>query len=201
MELLKGIQSPAVSTVILAYLSSPNAAFQSAGVAIGLAQGRSDALANLIRLWPSISKDPASLYVVNSLRDSYRDTSPASVRQIADISADSRFAELRPAALRALAFIHTKEALPSLAALLESADRNEQMLGVIGLSAFANGCPVQTSDNVVSLEYLQFRDPSPYRTPETIANFAFRRGPAEQEAELISFWRNWWNANERELIK
>lgn len=201
VELLKTTQTPAISTVTAAYLTSPIPAFQSAGIAIALAQNQPNSIATLMRLWPTISQDPARGQIVTSLRDSYRDLSPAAVKQLGAMTNDARFSELRPAAIRALAAIHTKEALPVLAGLLQSNDPEERMTGVFGLSSFANGCPAQTPDNVVSMEYLQFKSPSRYRKPDTIAHFAFRRGPAEQETELTSFWLNWWNEHQSELME
>jgi len=63
---------------------------------------------------------------------------------------------------------------------------------MFGLSLFANGVP-QTPDNVVSLAYLQIPASAPYETADTVANFGFRRGPADQEAALVSFWTSWWS--------
>lgn len=95
--------------------------------------------------------------------------------------------------MRALAAIHTKEALAFLASLLNSGDSEEQERAVYGVSAFANGCPIQTRENVVSMAYLQCDQPRPYRTSETIANFGFRPGPPDEESALASFWKAWWN--------
>jgi hypothetical protein len=201
VEVLRTTQTPAISSVIAAYLTSPTPAFQSAGVALALTQNQPDAIATLTRLWPGVSQDPARTYIITSLRDFYRDQSPVAVKRLAALAADAGLPELRPAASRALAAIHTKEALPALAGLLQSNDPEERMTGVFGLSSFANGCPAQTPDNTVSLEYLQFKNPSPYRTHDTMAHFAFRRGPAEQESELTSFWLNWWNAHKSELTQ
>lgn len=200
-ELLKTVETPAISTVIAAYLTSGTPAVQSAGVALALAQNQPNAIATLTRFWPTVSRDPARVQIVASLRDSYRNLSPSEVKELAAMLNDPSFSELRPAAIRALAAIHTKEALPALAGLLQSDDAEERIAGVFGLSSFANGCPAQTPDNVVSMEYLQFKNPSPYRNSDTIAHFAFRRGPAEQETELMSFWLNWWNEHKRELLR
>ena len=199
VELLKSVKTSSVATVAAVYLTSPNPSFQAAGLALSVAQNKPNALADLARLWPIVRSDPAVVHIVNALRDSFRDGAPNSVRQLASIA--NEFAELRPAALNALAWIHTREALPALAALLQSDDPEEQMRGVIGLSAFANGCPIQTPDNVVTMDYLQFKNVSLYKTPETVAHFAFRRGPEEQERELVAFWRSWWNANQIALTK
>jgi hypothetical protein len=64
---------------------------------------------------------------------------------------------------------------------------------VYGLAAFANGCPMQTRDNVVIMAYLQCKQSGPYATAETMANFGFRPGTPEQQAPLVTYWQNWWN--------
>ena len=69
------------------------------------------------------------------------------------------------------------------------------MKGVTGLASFANGCPRRRRRMSASMEYLRFKNASPYRTPQTIANFAFRRGSDEQEMQLVSYWLSWWNLN------
>jgi hypothetical protein len=85
------------------------------------------------------------------------------------------------------------ESLPFLASLLSSPAASEQERGIYGLSAFANGCPAQTHDTVVNMSYLQCGT-SPYRTADTFAHFAFRPGTAAQQAALVAYWQNWWNA-------
>jgi hypothetical protein len=199
VEVLRTARTPAIDVVTAAYLASPAPVVQSAGLTLSLAHNQPDAIATLVRLWPSVSTDPSRVQIAAALRDSYRDPSPAAIKQLAALAGDAAFSELRPAAIRALAAIHTKEALPALAELLQSSDPEERMTGVFGLSSFANGCPAQTPDNVASLEYLQFENPSPYRNSDTIAHFAFRRGPAEQEAELVSYWLGWWSKHKGEL--
>lgn len=201
VELLKTIQTPAIGTVTDAYVTSSTPGFQIAGITLALAHNNPDSLSALVRVWPGIRQDLAREYIVTSLRDSFRDVSPAAVTQLAAIIDDGSLPELRSAGIRAIAAIHTKESLPMLARLLQGDNAEERMRAVFGISAFANGCPVQTPDNVVTLEYLQFKNPAPYRTPETISHFAFRRGPAEQESELSAFWLKWWNMNQSELTK
>jgi hypothetical protein len=138
--------------------------------------------------------------VITALRDVFRDPTPSSVQALAEFAEGlDASSELRPAAVRAQAAIHTKEALPFIAGLLQSSDPEERVRGVFGLSSFANGCPMQTPGNVVSMDYLQFKNPSPYRTQHTIAHFGFRRGPADQESESVAFWSNWWSKNKATL--
>ena len=201
VELLKTIMTPAIGTVIDAYMRSSTPGFQIAGITLALAHNNPDSLSALVRVWPGIRGDLANECIVTSLRDSFRDVSPAVVTRLAAIIDDGSLSELRSAGIRAIAAIHTTESLPMLAKLLQGDNAEERMRAVFGISAFANGCPAQTPDNVVTLEYLQFMNPAPYRNPDTISHFAFRRGPAEQESELSAFWLKWWNINQSELTK
>ncbi len=183
-------------TVLNHLVNSPTPGSQLVGLAGVLSRGQRGSIAELSRRWPVIGNDANRQLVINAVRDSFRDTSPDNVQQLATLAgATSTPTDLKDAAVHALASIHTKEALPLLAGLLSSTDPEERMKGVSGLAAFANGCPQQTPGNVASMEYLQFRNLSPFRTVETMANFAFRRGPEEQETRLVSYWLNWWNLN------
>ena len=160
------------------------------GLAGLLERNDPDAIVQLAKIWPALGSVPQRSRVLFSLSDSFRDQSAALVRQLAGLVQTSS-AELRTAAIAALATIHSREALPVLASLLESADPAERMKGIFGISSFANGCLSQTPDNVGSLAYIVLPASAPYQTAETIANFGFRRGPDDEEARLVSFWSSW----------
>jgi hypothetical protein len=188
------LNGPVVEIVFSRFLASPSVSFQVIGLSGFLEHNLQDSVPQLLRLWPAISQDPARQYVLSALRDSFRDTTPGTVRQLSALAVDgATSSEVRRAAVVALAAMHTKESLPFLAGLLRSPNPEERMKGVYGLSSFANGCPPQTRGNFKTMQYLQFLNPSPYRTRETMAQFAFRRGPPDQEAALIAFWQQWWD--------
>jgi hypothetical protein len=194
LDALGSMNSPAAQHVLAVCEGSPNPALQAVGVAGSLQRALPGAMQSLVELWPTISSDPRVSYVLSALRDSWRDPTPAGVQQLASLAAGGLAgSDPRAAAVRALAAIHTKESLPFLAMLLSSADPDEQVRAIYGLSSFANGCPGQTADNVVSMAYLQCDQPSTYKTQGTVANFAFRSGTPEQEATLVSFWQSWWD--------
>ena len=191
------VNTPALQTVFGHLLNHQKPTFQAIGLAGMLMGSQPGTIAQLTRLWPSLKVEPNRHYVLSALRDSFRDSTPGSVQQLAQLAGVSTTsAELRRAAVWALAAIHTKEALPFLASLLLSSDPDEQARGVVGLSSFANGCPSQTPDNVKSMEYLQFKNPSPYRNADTMANFAIggiNIPPGDTHlAQLVSFWISWW---------
>ena len=188
--------SPAANMALTDFLQAPNVAFRSVALASLLTRGKSGSVGKLSEMWSTIREDTSKSYVIAAIRDSFRDTTPSSVQQMVAIADTPEIdADLRGAVVHALVSIHSKEALPFLASLLSSQDPNEQMNAVIGLSSFANGCPMQTPANVTSMDYIQFRNPSPYRTRQTIAAFAFGPVTSERESELVAFWTEWWNQN------
>jgi hypothetical protein len=184
----------AVRQVLATCIASGSPGLQAVGVAGDLERGVPGAIQELVKLWPNITADPNLDEVVAALSDSWRDATPGSVQQLASFAATAQSgSDIRRAAVRALASIHSRETLPFLASLLSSADEAEQERAVYGISAFANGCPMQTKDNVLSMSYLQCNQVGPYKNSETSANFGFRPGPPDQEAALASFWQSWWN--------
>ncbi len=193
------------SSVILPFLSalltSPTPAFRSMGLAGLLARNDPSALTAMVQMNTSIINDPSFEFVVQTLNDEFRNASPSAVRLlISTATAYWALADLRRAAIRALVAIHSREAIPFIASLLSSADTGEQMSAVIGLSSFANGCPMQTLDNAASMEYLQFKNPSPYRTEQTIAAFAFGPVNADLRRQFVAFWTSWWNQNKTTFL-
>ena len=69
---------------------------------------------------PSLSiNDPNRPLIVSALRDSWRDSTPAAIQQLVSYTAGlQNGSDVRAAAIRALAAIHTKATLPFLASLL-----------------------------------------------------------------------------------
>jgi hypothetical protein len=86
--------------------------------------------------------------------------------------------------------------VPWLAELLDDPDVSLRLEGISGMSLFANGLPVQTAATPGSLEYLQLQAGAPYRTPDTLANFAVgTQAISRNEAKYLAFWKQWWAAN------
>jgi hypothetical protein len=191
---LGGLSSSAVDRILSDFLQSSSISFQTVGVSGLLSRNAPGSVSKLAKMWPVVRQSPNKSLIISALRDSFRDTSPESVQHLVVLANDpSSGQELRAAAIWALKAMHTKESVPFLASLLSSSDPGERVNAVIGLSSFANGCPVQTPANVASMEYMEFKKPSPYRTAETIAAFAFGPVDSERESELTAFWTGWWN--------
>jgi len=100
--------------------------------------------------------------------------------------------ELRTASASALAWIHTGQALPYLAPLLDDANPDVRGAAVGGLAMFAN--------NVISGEGSPSAVAWKYRTEETIAHSCM--GPTcmkQNEGYYIGFWKTWWTANRNSI--
>jgi hypothetical protein len=188
-----GARSSTLQFITNRFLASPNPDFQMAGLT-ALIPVQPSAINSVTRLWPSISSNPHRYHLVVAIRETFRDSSPASIQQLVQLASLSP--EMREAAIHAISSIHTQATLPFLASLLTSSDPKEQARGVFGLSSFANACPAVTPDNVVSMTYLQCANNGPYRTAETVANAATPGTPGSQ---VVSFWINWWKQNQAAL--
>jgi hypothetical protein len=196
LEAVHSLNTSAVQAVLSDFLQSPAPWVKSVALAGLLERGQAGSIAKLLQAWPAISKDDRSKRNVLTVLDiSFRPEDPDSVREVATLAQTSTTpAELRPALVKVLVAVHTREALPFLATLLRSDDPKDRMAGVSALASFANGCPAQTPETIRSLAHLTAPSSAPYQTPETLAHLGLHgsRTP-EAEAELLSFWTTWWN--------
>jgi hypothetical protein len=192
------IDSPAVRSVLTTFSASGEPTLQTIALAGKLERSIPGAISSLVSLMPSLSiNDPNRPLIVSALRDLWRDSTPAAIQQLVSYAAGLHTgSDIRAAAIRALAAIHTKATLRFLAYLLSSDDAAEQERAVYGLSSFANGCSMQTPANVVSMAYLNCVEPSTYKTAETAKNFAFQQAPLNARSARLTFWQGWWAAHE-----
>jgi hypothetical protein len=139
--------------------------------------------------------------LLGSIRNTFRAADPVSISVLGQAATSTKLPiPLRTAAAHALASIHTTTSLPYLATLLNDASSDLQAEAIGGFSAFANGLPVQTSADVPSLRYLQLPDSAPYKTADTVANFAMgSQAISQNEATYLSFWRAWWLQHRSDL--
>ena len=134
--------------------------------------------------------------LLNSIGNDFRSSDARSVAVLGGAVVNSGLPlDLREGAAHALRGIHTKDALPYLAGLLDDPDTKLQAEGVGGLGSFANGLPIQTPASIPSLSYLQRPEHALYRTEETEANFALGEG----SFKYVTFWKNWWEQNKTAL--
>jgi hypothetical protein len=137
-----------------------------------------------------------------AIRDGLRSPGATSIAALGKAAVDATNPNLafREAAAHALAAIHTAPTLPYLGTLLDDPNSTLRVEAIGGIGAFANGLPIQTAAGVASLTSLQIPNSAPYKTQETIANFAMGSTAIERnEASYISFWKGWWSQNRANL--
>jgi hypothetical protein len=189
------LNSPTVLSIFTAYTCLSDPEFQAVGLAGLLQRGSPGSIGMLRQLWPVVAVARGRVFITAAVRDYSRASDPQSVQDLVGLTTAKLSGDLRGAAINAVSAIHSRETLPYLATLLGSTDAGERMKGVFGLSSFANGLPSQTPGNAASLSYLTFPPSASYQTRKTKANFAFRRGPATEETNLVSFWQSWWQSH------
>jgi hypothetical protein len=197
--LLDQLQSPVVTLLYQRLSNSTSTQQRILGLSGLVRGGNATALTAAGQLAPNLSSyPPESGILISSVRDYYRSTDSTSVvavGQAASDSADSNSA-FRVAAAHALAAIHTAATLPYMAALLDDPDTQLQIEGIRGIGAFANGLPTETLAGVPSLSHMQLTAGAPYRTDDTIRNFALGSDViASNEASYLQFWKQWWVSN------
>jgi hypothetical protein len=192
--LLDQLNSPVIQRLYNRMSASASPNQKILGLSGLIRGGSAEALSAALQATSSFGDYPFETGVLSeSIRNEFRATDANSVEILGQIATEPRGPSLplREAASHALASIHTKQALPYLAALLDDPDSNLKSEGVGGLGAFANGLPVQTPANITSLGYLQRPASAPYMTDETVANLVL--GPGADA--YLSFWKTWWLQN------
>jgi len=178
--------TPAARTVFRRWLTSGSQRLVASSLQALLAEGDTTALAR-VSTDPALRRVAAEAHAFDGLKGYFKNTDPAAVRALGELAGDnSNSMELRIAAASALARIHTRQALPFLAQLLDSPDVNLRVLGVGGLSMFANHVPIGSHEPAAG--------DWPWRTEETIAH-------SGMEGSNVGFWKSWWAANQAALLQ
>ena len=199
---LDGLGSPVLQALYGRMAASSSKKQQALGLAGQLRWGNSTALSAAAQAESSFAAfGLENGELLRSLQHWFRAADPASVailgRIVDDTSGNLPF---RRAAAFALAAIHTKEALPYLAALVADDDPELRAEFVRGIGSFANGLPVQTMAGTPSLSYLQPQADSRFRTDDTIVNHPLNIEYIEEnESKYLSFWKAWWATHRVEL--
>jgi len=137
---------------------------------------------------------PASPELARIVRDidvTFRSPDPGAIQALGRLSASpSRIPGLQLAAARALAAIHTREAVPYLAALLDDPAPEVSKTAIIGMSFFANGVGIQTIHGARMIEHLNNRTQTPYTSEKTERYLGFEE---KRRDEYLAFWKDWWS--------
>ncbi|HZL57319.1 MAG TPA: HEAT repeat domain-containing protein, partial [Bryobacteraceae bacterium] len=134
--------------------------------------------------------------IVGSLMSYSNDSDSDAVRSL-DRLAVNDDPGLRRNVTQALRAIHTKEALPALAVLLDDKTPGVSFVAAQGFCLFVRNAPIVTPDAVRSMAWTGSRAPAPFRTPDTEPH-CFPRSQTDPGAEA-AFWKTWWAEHKAEI--
>ena len=131
--------------------------------------------------------DPGAIAAIGRLATEYRDLD---------------MPLLEWSAAEALNAIHTKDAMPWMIALLDSADERIGGLALNGICLFVRNSPIVTPESIPTQSWRQSREPTPFRTKETDAHCWSNPLPANAASnEYKKFWKLWWHDHGVEALK
>jgi hypothetical protein len=180
-------RSPVLEAAFRRFLSTSDPNLSELGLQAMLAAGDASAIESVQQRYASLATRPTWLEIVQEIGQSYVTADPGAVRALCLLAVNPKTPqELRVATARALARVHTKQALPFLAQLLDSPDPSLRTFAVGGLSMFANNVPIGSHEPAAG-EW-------PWRTDDTIAHSAM-------DGSNVAFWKSWWTANQTALTQ
>jgi HEAT repeat protein len=192
-SMLDELNSPVTQVLYRRLSTSISAQQRILGLSGQIRSGSAEALTSAIQAAPALSGSGAEYAILLlSIRDEFRASDAKSVAIMGQAALNNNLnSDFRESAAHALRAIHTQDALPYLAALLDDPDIKLQEEAIGGLASFANGLPIQTAASVPSLAYLQLPDHAPYKTESTVGHFVMGPGAIAQ----LPFWKSWWAQN------
>jgi hypothetical protein len=112
-------------------------------------------------------------------------------------------APLRENASYALRAIHSSQAVPALAGLLDADEERVRINALAGLCLFVRNAPTVTPQAVVSMAWMQSRQPAPLLNAETQSYCLMGGLPGSTGnlAPYVTFWRAWWNEHRGSIEK
>jgi len=140
--------------------------------------------------------------IVGALMGYSNDTDRDAVRALGSLALrESAMPQLRQNSSYALRAIHTKDAVPALAALLETKDERVRINALSGLCLFVRNAPTVTPQAVVSMAWMQSRKPAPLLNSETQTHCVLGGTPGNTGdlEPYVSFWRAWWREHQSEI--
>jgi hypothetical protein len=201
LGLLEMDGTPVISSVFRALASNPDPQIRFVGLTgLWLDNGDVPALteiANNMDLLPSLH---VKTFLGRSICGA-RETDPAVIRLLGKLTASPTTQEC---AAMALMYIHTREALPFLAQLLDSDNPATRESAMRGLSRFVDNLPpAADSDPMIGKDLIP-SGPARYKTPET-TKYSLSKTllvqAAFSEAAYLQFWRSWWDTTGKALVQ
>ena len=194
---LDHLGSPVAMTLYRRMAASPSSEQKILGLSGLIRGGDPTALEGAAQLVGSSPRSSIEMGVLlTSIGDELRTVDPRSVAILGKCTLPSNTnLAFRKAAAHALRSIHTMDALPFLAALLDDPDPELRAEGAGGLASFANGLSVQTTADAPSMRHMQLPKSARFKTDETVAHLAM----GEAALKHVAFWKDWWAQNKAAL--
>ncbi len=191
---LQGVKSPLIASMYQRFSESASPNLRALGLAGLLRLGETAALSRAETELPNLSKTKEFQNIVVSVCSYFRNPDPSAVAILGRLSILAGASpELASCAVIALRHMHTRESLPFLVVLLDSADRRIRYQAVAGLASFANMGHVPLEEKLRARGQYVATTRGPYTTDETLQHFPTLPAFENNEAQYINFWKSWWN--------
>jgi hypothetical protein len=176
------------------YLASSTAEDQMLlGITALVEAGDTSGLLSAEKLSGTLTLGNPGADIATGIQVRFRNADPVAVAALGRMATSSEASALmQNAAAQALVAIHSQTTVPWFGLLLTAPSPQMQIYGAQGLSYFVNGVGIPTVETMSSLEFLNNRQPSPYRTADTDRNIGF---PTGQPEAFIQFWQTWWQTH------
>jgi hypothetical protein len=154
--------------------------------------------------WTELAASADVNPIINSLMGYSNASDGEAVRALGALALRDPAPEfLRQNVVYALRAIHTRDALPTLVALLDNKEERIRPYALAGLCLFVRNAPAVTAESVPSMAWLQSRKPTPLLNPETESHCLLGGAPngATDLDAYASFWKSWWSEHQMEIEK
>jgi len=195
--------SPRLADIMKEFAQSDTLPLRVEGVAWSVRHGDPGALAELARLAKGAAKSSRPACFLSAVSE-YVNTDRTGVLVLGRIVLDPEIPRdyLKRNAAHALRIIHTPDAVPFLAEMLNSPDVDIRAEAVSGLTEHvARVRPV--ADGPTRREALdEAFNPGRRKKPFSVPGEYLRTGPfqdTDSEDRLVTYWRGWWQAHKAEF--
>ena len=174
--------------------SSTDPGSKALGWAGEIRRGQTAPLTALVDAGPG-AISPDALNTLTMAICQFSGSDPGAIASLGSLAKSTFPDALKGCAVHALRRIHTRETIVFLVSELDSPSQQLQYEAVAGIASFANGLPVQTSQNTADMSAFAIPPNSPPSTAETRQNFPSRSIFNKQPQMYISFWKDWVTAH------
>ena len=199
---LRAMDATATHPVYREFATDPSGALCALGIQGLIAENDPEGIMRAAANWAELVASADINPIIASLMGYSNPSDGAAVRALGSLALrDPAEASLRENASYSLRVIHTKEAVPSLIGLLGFNDERIRINALSGLCLFVRNAPTVTPQAVVSISWMQSRQPAPMLNEETQSH-CFMGGTPGHVGDLesyVTFWNSWWAQHRIEI--